>query len=120
MLHERGERVFGTVRSASRGAIIAGLGIEPVVADVLAPDSLEQLPEAERVFYCVGFDRAAGSSMRTVYVDGLQNVLGKLPGSVTRFVYASSTGVYGQTDGQWVDELSPTCPEHESGKVCLE
>ena len=30
---------------------------------------------AERVFYCVGFDRAAGDSMRTVYVDGLQNVL---------------------------------------------
>ena len=35
-------------------------------------------------------------------------------------VYASSTGVYGQTDGEWVDESSPTCPQHESGKVCLE
>jgi nucleoside-diphosphate-sugar epimerase len=119
MLHERGERVFGTVRSASRSSIIAGLGIEPVIADVLEPRSLIQLPEAERVFYCVGFDRSAGSSMRTVYVDGLQNVLVALPRSATRVVYASSTGVYGQTDGEWVDELSPTCPQHESGKVCL-
>jgi nucleoside-diphosphate-sugar epimerase len=120
MLRQRGERVVGTVRSASRATVIGGLGIEPVIADVLAPDSLTQLPEAERVFYCVGFDRAAGSSMRTVYVDGLQNVLDQLPRPVTRFVYASSTGVYGQTDGQWVDESSPTCPQHESGKVCLE
>ena len=75
-LRQQGERVFGTVRSPDRAAVIAALGIEPVIADVLVPDSLGRLPEAERVFYCVGFDRAAGSSMRTVYVDGLQNVLG--------------------------------------------
>ena len=120
LLYERGERVFGTVRSTTRAAVIGALGIEPVIADVLAPDSLRQLPKTERVFYCVGFDRTAGSSMRAVYVDGLQNVLDRLSRSVTRFVYASSTGVYGQTDGRWVDETSPTCPQHESGKVCLE
>jgi nucleoside-diphosphate-sugar epimerase len=38
---------------------------------------------------------------------------------VKRFVYAGSTGVYGQNDGEWVDETSPTCPQHESGRVCL-
>jgi nucleoside-diphosphate-sugar epimerase len=119
-LCQEGERVYGTVRSLGRAAAIAGLGIEPVIADVLVPDSLCRLPVAERVFYCVGFDRAAGSPLRTVYVDGLQNVLDKLSRSVTRFVYASSTGVYGQGDGEWVDETSPTCPQHESGKVCLE
>ena len=58
--------------------------------------------------------------MRTVYVDGLRHVLEASAASVTRFVYASSTGVYGQTDGEWVDETSPTCPQHESGQVCLE
>jgi nucleoside-diphosphate-sugar epimerase len=118
-LHQQGERVFGTVRSPGRSDIIAALGIEPVIADVLMPDSLGRLPEAERVFYCVGFDRTAGVSMRTVYVDGLRRVLDALPPSVTHFVYASSTGVYGQTDGEWVDETSPTCPQHESGRVCL-
>ena len=120
LLSERGERVFGTVRSPSRAAEIADLGIEPIIADVLERDTLNRLPAADGVFYCVGFDRAAGSSMQTVYVDGLQNVLDKLPGSVTRFVYASSTGVYGQTGGEWVDERSAACPVNESGKVCLE
>jgi nucleoside-diphosphate-sugar epimerase len=119
LLHD-GARVFGTVRSPGRAAEIAALGIEPVIADVLQPESLRGLPRADRVFYCVGFDRAAGAAMRAVYVDGLQNVLENLPPSVERIVYASSTGVYAQAGGEWVDEDSSTCPLHESGKVCLE
>ncbi len=115
-----GGRVFGTVRSSGRAAELDGLGIEPVIADVLQPDSLHGLPRADRVFYCVGFDRSAGAAMRAVYVDGLQNVLDHLPPSTRRIVYASSTGVYGQTSGEWVDEDSPTQPLHESGRVCLE
>jgi nucleoside-diphosphate-sugar epimerase len=115
-----GGRVYGTVRSPARAEEIAGIGIEPVVADVLRPETLDDLPAADRVFYAVGFDRSAGAAMRDVYVNGLQNVLDRLPTSVRRFVYASSTGVYGQADGEWVDEDSPTEPRHESGQVVLE
>ena len=115
-----GRRVFGTVRFSGRAAEIARSGIEPVIADVLRPDSLRAMPAVERVFYAVGFDRSAGAAMSDVYVNGLQNVLDRLPTSVRRFVYASSTGVYGQADGEWVDEESPTDPEHESGRVVLE
>jgi nucleoside-diphosphate-sugar epimerase len=115
-----GGRVFGTVRSPGRAGEIAGLGIEPVIADVLRPETIDRLPEAERVFYAVGFDRSAGAAMREVYVQGLQNVLDRLPSSVRRLVYASSTGVYGQAGGESVDEGSPTDPPHESGRVVLE
>jgi nucleoside-diphosphate-sugar epimerase len=120
LLGHRDEPVHGSVRSRERADAIAGLGIMPVVADVLQPGSLADLPAAERVFYCVGFDRSAGAAMRTVYLDGLQNVLDRLPRSVARFVYASSTGVYGQTGGEWVHEDSPAFPQHESGKLSLE
>jgi nucleoside-diphosphate-sugar epimerase len=115
-----GGRVYGTVRSPGRAEEIAGIGIEPVIADMLQPETLSRLPTVDRVYYAVGFDRSAGSTMRDVYVDGLQNVLDRLPSSVRRFVYASSTGVYGQTGGEWVDEESPTDPRHESGRVVLE
>lgn len=115
-----GGRVFGTVRSPARAEELAAIGIEPVIADILRPESLDHLPEAERVFYAVGFDRSAGASMREVYVEGLQNVLDRLPGSVRRFVQASSTGVYGQDGGEWVDEESATDPRHESGQMVLE
>ncbi len=81
-LRQRGERVFGTVRSHERANQIASLGIEPVIAEVLVPASLKRLPAAERVFYGVGFDRAGGASMRMVYVDGLRHVLEAIPSSV--------------------------------------
>jgi len=119
-LCQSGERVFGTVRSAGRASEIARLGIEPVLAEVLEPESLKSLPAANRLFYSVGFDRTAGSSMQSVHVDGLQNVLDRLTSETIRFVYASSTGVYGQIDGEWVDEESPASPTHESGRICLE
>ncbi len=115
-----GGRVFGTARSPKRAEELAAIGIEPVLVDVLRPESLDQFPDVDRVFYAVGFDRSAGDSMREVYVDGLRNVLDRLPGSVRRLVYASSTGVYGQSGGEWVDEDSPTEPVHESGRVVLD
>jgi nucleoside-diphosphate-sugar epimerase len=61
----------------------------------------------------------AGKSMREVYVGGLANVLDALP-APRRFVYVSSTSVYGQTGGEWVDEDSPTNPAEENGRIVLE
>lgn len=113
-------RVLGTTRSADRAGALRAAGIEPVRFDVLDEESLCALPAVDRVLYCVGFDRKAGTSMRTVYVDGLRRVLEVLAGRVGRFVYASSTGVYGQSDGSWVDEDSATEPTSPSGRVVLE
>lgn len=98
---------------------LRAVGLEPVLGDVTEPSSLSALPTAETVLYAVGLDRAAGKSMRDVYVRGLENVLRALP-RTGRFVYVSSTSVYGQTNGEWVNEDAPTEPVEESGKVVLE
>jgi nucleoside-diphosphate-sugar epimerase len=112
-----GRRVSALTRG--RAELLRGHGIEPVVGDVLDPQSLTQLPRTDTVLYAVGLDRSAGRPMREVYVQGLRNVLEVLrPGG--RFIYISSTSVYGQTDGSWVDETSPTEPIEESGKIVLE
>jgi len=120
MLVRRGDHVWGTVRSSGRAAEIASQGIDPVIADVLRPETLELLPAAERVLCCVGIDRAGGADMRTVYVEGMRNLLERLPALARRLVHASSTSVYGQSAGEWVDEDSPAEPVQESGRVCLE
>lgn len=114
--------VVGTTRSPSGADRLTMAGIHPALADVLQPETLAAVPLPDRIVYCIGFDRAAGVPMRTVYVDGLRNLLDRLAtvGWSGRFVYASSTGVYGQTGGSWVDEDSPTQPSHQSGIVCLE
>jgi nucleoside-diphosphate-sugar epimerase len=113
-----GHRVFATTRRPERAAELRAAGIEPVVCDVLSPDSLRALPDADTVAYCVGLDRSAGVPMRKVYVDGLANVLAER--AWPRFVYVSSTGVYGQSDGSEVDETAATEPTEEPGRVVLE
>jgi nucleoside-diphosphate-sugar epimerase len=98
---------------------LAVLGIEPIRGNVLESDSLRSLPEAATVLYAVGLDRTSGRSMRDVYVHALGNVLGALK-PCQRFIYVSSTSVYGQSDGGIVDEQSPTEPLEESGRIVLE
>jgi nucleoside-diphosphate-sugar epimerase len=110
-----GHRVIALTRS--RANELRSLGIEPAVGDVTDPSL--RLPAADVVLSAVGMDRSAGKSMREVYIGGLTNVLNVLP-DVRRFVYVSSTSVYGQADGGWVNESSPTEPVEESGRVVLE
>jgi nucleoside-diphosphate-sugar epimerase len=114
-----GHRVYALTRSESRAGELRRLGAEPVVADVLDPGSLKALPRVDTALSCVGYDRSAGRSMREVYVNGLANILAALP-APGRFFYVSSTGVYGQQDGEEVDETAATEPQEESGRVVLE
>ena len=94
-------------------------GYTPIVADVMQPASLRDLPAAETVLYAVGYDRSAGVAIARVYVDGLQAVLAALPAATGKFIYISSTGVYGQSQGEWVDETSVCEPTREGGRACL-
>lgn len=116
-----GRRVYALTRG--RADLLRAHGVEPVVGDVLDPDSLTKLPHTDTVLYAIGLDRTAGRSMREVYVQGLENVFqahGQHAVGFMQFLYISSTSVYGQTDGSWIDETSPTEPFEESGRVVLE
>lgn len=112
-----GHRVVALTRG--NADVLRASGIEPITGDVLNPESLRALPVAPTVLFAVGLDRSAGKSMREVYVSGLANILNALA-PCGRFIYVSSTSVYGQTDGGWVTEDSPTAPAEEAGKVVLE
>lgn len=117
--HLQGARVFATTRNAETAASFARRGWAPIVCDVQRPETLKELPHVDRVAYAVAIDRSSGASMRDVYVDGLRNVLANLP-KPERFVYVSSSSVFGQTDGNWIDEDAATEPEEPAGKVVLE
>ena len=71
------------------------------------------------MLFAVGFDRSAGRSIHDVYVGGLRRALADLPDSVERFVYVSSTGVYGNVSGTEVDERSACKPQRDGGRACL-
>jgi nucleoside-diphosphate-sugar epimerase len=108
------------VAAITRGnaPVLQKAGILPIVADIMNPSSLRELPDAATILYSVGWDRSSGNTMSEVYLNGLNHFLDTLT-ACERFIYASSTGVYGQSDGGIVDEGSATEPNEESGKIVL-
>ncbi|MFK7821961.1 MAG: SDR family oxidoreductase [Planctomycetaceae bacterium] len=113
-----GHEVCALTRSVTNAEKLQSLGVSPIVGDVMQPDSLK-FPPVDAVTYAVGMDRSSGYSKRQVYVDGLRNVLNRIQ-TTEKFIYVSSTAVYGQADGEWVDESSATEPVSEGGRICLE
>lgn len=116
---QAGHEVFVVTRSTDRARAMTAEGYRAIVADVLQPSTLANLPAADTVLYAIGHDRGSGASMHEVYVDGLRAVLGALPAATGKFIYVSSTGVYAQSHGATVDEDSPCEPTREGGRACL-
>mgnify|MGYP001411397533 CR=1 FL=1 len=117
----RGKQVSVLSRSSTRAAKWLADGWDAHVGDVTDPASLAGLPSVDVVLFAVGRDRERTSqTMREVSLDGLRNVLDVTAGRCRRFVFCSSTGVYGQHEGEWVDEDSPATPRRENGLVLVE
>jgi nucleoside-diphosphate-sugar epimerase len=117
-----GHEVRVVTRSESKAAEFREAGYVPIVADITQPAALQRLPDEanlETVLFAVGWDRHAGQTIEQVYAEGLANVLAVLPREVGKFIYISSTGVYGQVAGDWVDETTPCLPLREGGRACL-
>jgi len=117
--HASGDVVFPTTRSSERARQFEQQGFHPQIADVTNPDTLRSLPEADTVVFAVGYDAASGASREDVYAEGLKNVLDSLPESTRRLIFVSTTGVYGDADGQTVDEDTPCDPARPGGKAFL-
>jgi nucleoside-diphosphate-sugar epimerase len=117
--HNAGRTVHVVTRSSARAEQLAAAGYCPHVADVTQPETLMNLPQAGTVLFAVGFDRTSGRSIGEVYAGGLANVLAVLGDRPRRFIYVSSTGVYGPGDGGTVDENTPCHPDRDGGRACL-
>lgn len=112
-----GDRIWGLRRDVSK----LPEGVEPLRADLRQAD-LKLPSDLDFVIYAAAADGSDEAAYRATYLDGMQNVLAALGaqrGSIRRVLFTSSTGVYGQSDGAWVDEDSPTNPGRATGKVLL-
>lgn len=92
-------------------------------ADLGRPETLRNLPEVAAVVYTAAADSGSDAAYRAAYVTGLGNLLAALQDQgqqPRRLLFTSSTSVYGQQDGEWVDETSATEPRHFSGRRLLE
>lgn len=115
----QGHRVWATTRRRSKMAAIEQMGAEPVLADWTDHRTLRGLPPVDRILVAVSYDRHDRQSRYDSQVGGLGRLLEVVPAE-THLCYISTTGVYHQTDGSWVDECSPARPRREGGRVHLQ
>jgi len=93
--------------------------IHAISADLLDPQSLKDIPgEWDSIIYQATPDSRTPEAYRRAYVLGLENLLARCKAG--RLIFVSSTAVYGQSNGEWVDEDSVTQPESFSGQILLE
>jgi len=100
-------RVWGLRRHPN----ILPVEIHPLVADLADPASLRTLPKAlDYVFYTAAPDGYSEASYQAVYENGIHHLLAALQDAgqnPRRIFLTSSTSVYAQHQGEWVDEDSP-------------
>ncbi|WP_255191780.1 SDR family oxidoreductase [Natronobeatus ordinarius] len=122
-LLEAGHEPIGVRRSRAGLEAIEASGFEGVRADVTEPSSLEAVPGADAVVFAASSGGREAERAREVYVDGLETAIeafGTREEPPERLVYTSSTGVYGDHGGDWVDEETPLEPATEKAEVLAE
>jgi len=111
-----GIRVWGVTRSETRASLLKGQGIFPIVADWTDRRTLCQLPNVGRILIAVSHDRDSRYDRYESKVAGLRNLL-QQTSPEANLCYVSTTGVYHQTDGSWVDEASTCRPTRPGGQA---
>jgi nucleoside-diphosphate-sugar epimerase len=102
-----------------------GAGILPVAGDLQAARMPAEWPAQplDYLVYCAAANSHDEAGYRAAYIEGLQNVLGWLKQAgqqPRRILFVSSSSVYGQSTGEWVDETSPVEPTGFSGQLMLQ
>lgn len=114
-----GHRVVGWRRTPDK----LPPSIEGAAAD-LTRGELPPVPaDTTAVVVAIAADSPTEDAYRAAYVDGLAHVLDAVSASsapVRRVLFVSSTAVYGDADGAWVDEATTPDPGGFSGRIIRE
>lgn len=100
-------------RNLEKAHRLAGMGVRCIVADLADKAWHAQVPGIpDYVVNCVSAGGGGLEGYRRSYQLGMESVIAwaLAAGGAGTFVYTSSTSVYPQGDGQWVDEDAPTQP----------
>lgn len=122
-LTDAGHDVVGVRRSEDGCGAIRDAGFDAVQADVTDDGALARVPDADAVVFAASSGGRDAAAARRVYVEGLRTAVDHFGGRETppeQFVYTSSTGVYGDHGGDWVDEDTPLEPTTAKTRVLVE
>jgi len=103
----RGDTVTGVLRRVDAASALLAQGITPLIADL---DGDWPIPPADAVYWC------APPPGQGVDDPRLAAALQRLPPLAQGVLYLSTTGVYGDCQGRWIDEAEPLKPRSERGQ----
>lgn len=113
VLSAKGHDVTGLKRQPP---LSASGSVHYVAADISSAANLTDLDtDFDQAFFIVSPDGRNEQSYRAVYQNGLDNLLDRLP--ATQWLMVSSTSVYGQNQGEWVDEDSAAEPGNITSRL---
>lgn len=117
-----GAEVAGVCRSPESAAGLVAAGLGAITGDITAAGDVGRWPGGwDVVVNAVSSSRGGPEVYRDVYLAGTRHLAGWLRGTgVGRYVHLSSTSVYGQTEGGWVDETSATEPGSATSRILVE
>jgi len=116
-LMAEGHQVWGARRSLDK----LDPGIEPLGWTL--PHSAPPLPALDYIVYALSADEFSPDAYRLAYLEGVESLIDSLKRqkvSPKRIFFVSSSGVYGQTQGEEVNENSETRPQSFSGQLLLQ
>lgn len=94
-------------------------GVRHLRADLASGEGFARLPRRpDAMVFCAAPEQRDEAGYRTLYVDGLRRLLDVL--DVPRLIFVSSTAVYAEDAGEWVDEDTPARATAFNGRVLLE
>lgn len=112
-----GDELTVITRSVERANEFENYGWQPIVAD-LTRAALDNKIEADSVLFAMGIDADQRASAQTLWQQALEHLIQSVTGKPDSFVYISSTGVFGDCQGQ-VDEASPCRPNRPTAQAHL-
>lgn len=122
-LASAGHEVIGVRRSTAGVDAITEAGLTAMQGDVTDPADLSTIPDVDWLVFAASAGRGEDQDARSLYVDGLATTIETFADREdppARLVYTSSTGVYGDHGGAWVDEETTPEPAGPRGETLLE
>ena len=116
LFHAAGWEVEGWTHSAESAVQLANKPYALQAVDITSVDTVKKAArEFDAVIHCASSGGGGAESYRRVYLEGARNLFSVL--QPPAFLYTSSTSIYAQTGGEWVDEESVAEPTHETGQI---
>jgi nucleoside-diphosphate-sugar epimerase len=111
----QGHQVTGVSRHAQHIE-----GVRHLVQDVLQAD-YASLPPINWVYILLTPDQRSAEAYQRIFIESILSISKALAAHpIQKIVFISSTSVYGQQHGEWVDEDSPTQPTSLTAQILLQ